>query len=192
MNQTPPVEVYFFWYIMFYGGNCHRQQEHVQERLNSNQPHLGIRPPVVRGWAAKKELATGATLRFLTAMQTGRRVFLHKFYYLIDRIRAKQGLPPCTPVHQHHHSSLKQEATLSRAAAALQRITGWFISALAGPSYLPIRRGKCSRSCMERPSFTERTHAWVPFGFGSNNENLLQSTWQGDEVVANTRMGGLW
>ena len=30
-----------------------------------------------------------------------------------------------------------------------------------------VRRGECSRSCMERPSCMERTHAWIPFDFVS-------------------------
>ena len=38
-----------------------------------------------------------------------------------------------------------------------------------------LRKGKCSTrpSCMETSSCMERTHARIPFDFGSNNDNLL-------------------
>ena len=38
-----------------------------------------------------------------------------------------------------------------------------------------LRKGKCSTRPprMERSSCMERTHAWIPFDFGSNNDNLL-------------------
>ena len=37
-----------------------------------------------------------------------------------------------------------------------------------------VRRGKCSTRppCIEIPSCMERTHAWIPFDFGTNNDNL--------------------
>ena len=47
-----------------------------------------------------------------------------------------------------------------------------------------LRKGKCSTRppCMERPSCMEITHAWIPFDFGSNNDNLLH--FNEDDIIA--------